>query len=279
MKKYKIICSVIILTGLCLGYKCYKYYREVNVDKTAPIISYDGDLVISVNASLEELLSGVKAIDEVDGDVSDTLVIENYSKISDDNKVNVTYAAYDKSNNVAKVTRIIEYTDYQLPQFKLNKPLIFNSVKLTSLLGSIEAYNVRGENISNRIRVQYQQDPSEMNKTDINYPINFAVTDELGGTKSITLNVDIVDNKINYNNDIEVNLKDYLIYVDKNEKINLSRYLDSIVYQNEEQRINYRNLEIETDLDTSVSGVYDVYFNYTLSNNLSGYSKLVVVVN
>ena len=224
-------------------------------------------------------MSGVKAIDEVDGDVSDTLVIENHSKISDDNKVNVTYAAYDKSNNVAKVTRIIEYTDYQLPQFKLNKPLIFNSVKLTSLLGAIEAYNVRGENISNRIRVQYQQDPSEMNKTDINYPINFAVTDELGGTKSITLNVDIVDNKSNYNNDIEVNLKDYLIYVDKNEKINLSRYLDSIVYQNEEQRINYRNLEIETDLDTSVSGVYDVYFNYTLSNNLSGYSKLVVVVN
>ena len=279
MKKYKIICSVIILTGLCLGYKCYKYYREVNVDKTAPIISYDGDLVISVNASLEELLSGVKAIDEVDGDVSDTLVIENHSKISDDNKINVTYASYDKSNNVAKVTRIIEYTDYQLPQFKLNKPLIFNSVKLTSLLGAIEAYNVRGENISNRIRVQYQQDPSEMNKTDINYPINFAVTDELGGTKSITLNVDIVDNKSNYNNDIEVNLKDYLIYVDKNEKINLSRYLDSIVYQNEEQRINYRNLEIETDLDTSVSGVYDVYFNYTLSNNLSGYSKLVVVVN
>ena len=69
-------------------------------------------------------MSGVKAIDEVDGDVSDTLVIENHSKISDDNKINVTYAAYDKSNNVAKVTRIIEYTDYQLPQFKLNKPLI-----------------------------------------------------------------------------------------------------------------------------------------------------------
>ena len=120
MKKYKIIFSVIILTGLCLGYKCYKYYREVNVDKTAPIISQDGDLVISVNASLEELLSGVKAIDEVDGDVSDTLVIENHSKISDDNKINVTYAAYDKSNNVAKVTRIIEYTDDQLPQFNLN---------------------------------------------------------------------------------------------------------------------------------------------------------------
>ena len=93
----------------------------------------------------------------------------------------------------------------------------------------------------------------------------------------ITLNVDLIANNKDFNN-VEVQLKDYLIYVKKGTKLNLTKYLDKIIYQDEEQKINYKNLEITNTVDTTKEGVYDVYFNYTLKDNLSGYSKLVIVV-
>lgn len=276
MKKLKIIFGLLIIM-IIIGYWYFKQLKVNNSDKQPPTINYNDNLITTVNASNEELLKGVSAYDEVDGDVSNSLIIENISKISDDHKVNITYAAYDKSNNVAKMTRIVEYQDYQLPHFKLNKPLIFTSLKNTNLLNAIEAFDVNGSDISNKIRMQYQQNPYEIETTNITYPIIFTVSDKLAGTKEITLNVDLIANAKDYNN-VEVVLKDYLIYVKKGTEINLTSYLDKIIYQDEEQKINYKNLEITNTFDTTKEGVYDVYFNYTLKDNLSGYSKLVVVV-
>lgn len=276
MKKTKIFFGVIVII-IIIGYKYFKYIQENNLDKQPPTINYSDNLITTVNASDADLLAGVSAFDDVDGDVSDSLIIENISKISDDHKVSITYAAYDKSNNVAKMTRIVEYQDYQLPHFKLDKPLIFTSLKNNNLLEAISAYDVRGNNISNKIRMQYQQNPYEIETTNASYPIIFTVTDDLGGTKNITLNVDLIENNKEYNN-VEVKLKDYLIYVEKGATLNLANYLDKIVYQDEEQKINYKNLEISNNFDLMTEGVYDVYFTYTLKDNLSGYSKLVIVV-
>lgn len=276
MKKTKIFFGVIVII-IIIGYKYFKYIQENNLDKQPPTINYSDNLITTVNASDADLLAGVSAFDDVDGDVSDSLIIENISKISDDHKVSITYAAYDKSNNVAKMTRIVEYQDYQLPHFKLDKPLIFTSLKNNNLLEAISAYDVRGNNISNKIRMQYQQNPYEIETTNVSYPIIFTVTDDLGGTKNITLNVDLIENNKEYNN-VEVKLKDYLIYVEKGATLNLANYLDKIVYQDEEQKINYKNLEISNNFDLMTEGVYDVYFTYTLKDNLSGYSKLVIVV-
>lgn len=276
MKKLKVFFGLLIVVSI-IGYYCFKQLQINNKDRKPPTINYSDNLITTVNASDEELLIGVSAYDEVDGDVSDSLIIENISKISNTHKVNITYAAYDRSNNVAKMTRIVEYQDYQLPYFKLNKPLIFTSLKDTNLLNAIEAFDVKGNDISNKIRIQYQQNPYEIEPTNITYPIIFTVSDELGGTKEITLNVDLIANNKDFNN-VEVLLKDYLIYVKKGTKLNLSSYLDKIIYKDEEQKINNKNLEIINTVDTTKEGVYDIYFNYTLKDNLSGYSKLVVVV-
>lgn len=81
-------------------------FLYLRLDRTAPVISFgENDTVYTEGMDTDLLLSGVRAVDSRDGDVSDTLLIE---KISDTAKgdVIVTYAALDRSNNVAKASRI-----------------------------------------------------------------------------------------------------------------------------------------------------------------------------
>lgn len=94
------VCAVdtLILAG-CI-------YLYVNQDRTAPAISFsDEEIVYTDGMDEEELLNGVSAYDEQDGDVSYSLLIEKVSNTAD-GQVVVTYAAKDASNNVAKNSRI-----------------------------------------------------------------------------------------------------------------------------------------------------------------------------
>lgn len=83
-------------------------FLYLNLDKTAPEISFvedDGRLIYSESMNEEELLEGVSAFDDKDGDVTESLVVEKVSETAY-GKVIVTYAALDSSNNVAKKSRM-----------------------------------------------------------------------------------------------------------------------------------------------------------------------------
>ena len=54
----------------------------------------------------EELLSGVTATDETDGDVTGSLVVEKVSEVGDGTVI-VTFGARDRSNNLVKASRIM----------------------------------------------------------------------------------------------------------------------------------------------------------------------------
>lgn len=83
-------------------------FLYMNLDRTAPVISFDDEdrkLVYSESMSEEELLEGVSAVDDRDGDVTGSVLIEKISETADGNVI-VTYAALDSSNNVAKRSRL-----------------------------------------------------------------------------------------------------------------------------------------------------------------------------
>lgn len=83
-------------------------FLYLNLDRTAPVISFadnDSRLVYTESMSDEELLEGVSAFDDVDGDVTKSLLVEKVSETADGNVI-VTYAAIDLSNNVAKKSRM-----------------------------------------------------------------------------------------------------------------------------------------------------------------------------
>lgn len=78
-------------------------------DKTAPEIEFDHtEIVYNQGDDLQTLLGHVKAVDDVDGDVSDSLMIESINVLSDE-EAKIIFVAKDENNNVAKEGKIVRY--------------------------------------------------------------------------------------------------------------------------------------------------------------------------
>lgn len=80
-------------------------------DKTPPNITFDKKKEYRKDMTKEELLEGVTAWDEKDGDVTDSLKIEFLVSDPEENTVVVTYVARDKSNNIAKENLVLDYQE------------------------------------------------------------------------------------------------------------------------------------------------------------------------
>ena len=83
----------------------------VTDDRKGPEIELpaDGDVTYEEGSDTAPLLEGVTATDEKDGDVTDSLVIENIFPNDDHTSASVVYAAKDSHNNVSKATRRVNY--------------------------------------------------------------------------------------------------------------------------------------------------------------------------
>ena len=67
-----------IVTIVCFG--GFMYYENIILDTTPPVITCsETTLTCSVNADEAELLSNVTAYDDVDGDITDKIIIEGIS--------------------------------------------------------------------------------------------------------------------------------------------------------------------------------------------------------
>lgn len=83
-------------------------FLSMGQDRTAPVISFvQNELTYSDGMDESLLLEDVEAVDDRDGDVSDSLLIEKIA-VTTKGDVIVTYAAMDSSNNVAKASRVYQ---------------------------------------------------------------------------------------------------------------------------------------------------------------------------
>ena len=100
-----------ILFVLCAALGGFTTVQYRSRDKIPPVISFSEADALTYEEGMtdEELLRGISAYDDVDGDVSDSLKVEFAAVDPEDGTVTVTYAARDKSNNVAKASQILKY--------------------------------------------------------------------------------------------------------------------------------------------------------------------------
>lgn len=95
-------------------------YSRYHSDRTAPEISFEGTLKYTDGMTEEELLSDVSAVDEHDGDVSDSLIVESVTVNQAEQTAVVRYAARDSHNNVAKKSRTLSAGDGKDTGFEQN---------------------------------------------------------------------------------------------------------------------------------------------------------------
>lgn len=288
MKKKTIKQLVLIAICFCilLG---YQLWDRIRTDTVAPVIQFNDQMPeYSVTANESELLAGITAKDNVDADVSDTLVLESIQMVDPDKRiVSVGIAAFDKSGNVAKAQRQICYIDYVRPRFHLSKPLIFSENSVIDVTKVIAATDVIDGDISNHIRSTII---SEGSLTVVGtHDVEFRITNSLGDVVKMTLPVETVNASLF---EAKLTLTDYLIYMDVGDSFNPKSYLDTYTLTSTETSLknglpNGYSLETVGSVDTQVPGVYSVDYKvfYTNPNSTAaipkvytGYSKLIVVV-
>lgn len=188
MNKFcKIIC-IILVAGIFAGFGYYYYQsnRPSHSDKPVITLNKDAKNKVSVKTTEQDLLKDITATDKEDGDVTSSVIIESMSTFIDKNKRNITYVAFDGDNNVTKLTREIEYTDYKAPKIEEVKKLEISSKKISEILACFKATDVIDGDISDRIKIDELTVTSSKNET---YDVVLSVTNSCGDvtTKSASI--------------------------------------------------------------------------------------------
>ncbi len=273
----KILQSTVIALFLVvsIAFSVLFFYENMVVDREAPVIVCDGvPLEVSVNASDRELCSGLTASDDVDGDITDRIIVRRISRLIDARHAVIYYAVFDSSSNCCTYSRYITYTDYRKPSFSLSQPLIYSLNAQITLNDRLSATDVIDGNISNRIRVS----ANNIANTAIGeYPIGVQVTNSTGDTSLINLTVSIQNYTAQHP---VIYLDEYLIYIESNTRLDIESLREHIVSVRESSygdTVDPSEVEITGEINYSVYGSNNITFSYTNEDGLT-YSVILTVV-
>ncbi len=271
---------LLVVTALCCAaFAVYRICCAVAVDHAAPEIMIPaGELQVSVDAGEEALVQGVTASDDRDGDVTASLVVESVSAIFDGNKATATLAAFDSAGNVAKAKRTLCYTDYQGPRFTLSAPLLFREGRSYDVFALVGATDPIDGDLSSQVKGTLVSGQASMTERGV-YEVEFRVTNSLGDTAYLTAPVEVCSAEA-YDN--QATLSSYLVYLKTGGEFRPRDYLVSMRAGSAAVDLSSGipedvSLSVQSDVDTSVPGVYSV--TYTLERgNYTGMTRLLVVV-
>lgn len=246
---------------------------------------------VSVEADDAAILEGIIANDAEDGDLTHKLIVEGMSRFISKGKRSAKIAVVDSNDNVTEITREVVYTDYESPKFSLAAPLIFQ-VGTSKLDGTIKAEDMIDGNITGKIRMK--TDVSDLGEREGSFAVTFTCANSLGDSSEIPLTITF-DNKAADSAYPKIALTNYLIYVKQDAWVNPWDYVSSLtaekstyhqtweddryILSGDSKDITEGDFDIASGgLNTSVPGVYEVFFSYTDSQGRTGRSCLVVVV-
>ena len=267
---------IVLFVIIAIAFVILFCYDRLVLDHVPPKIICDGArLEVSVRATDEELRKGLMATDDVDGDITDRIIVRKVSRLVGSNSAVINYAVFDNASNFSTFSRNIYYTDYYQPRYSLSQPMIFNVNSLVTLVDRLTAYDVIDGDISARIRLSAANISTSV---EGEYPLSLQVTNSTGDTSPLALTVQIR----NYTSRHPViYLSEYLTYAELGSEVDLEKYRDLIIGARENvdgPSVNYDDIMITGKVDTSHAGSYDVKFSYINRENLSYNVILTVVV-
>ena len=282
MKRLNALLLMVLAVAIGL-FACYHIWVHNRLDTTGPVLYVeDGLLEISVKDTADQLMTGIKAVDDRDGDVTPSVLVESIYGINEENVTTVTYAAFDRAGNVSKIQRKVRYVDYEAPRFRLNGSLTFAFGSGFDLMEYLGAHDVLEGDIGRRIHATLISGTKSI-EAEGRHQVKLQVTNNLGDTVELVLPVEVYDPEWYV---ADVQLKEYMIYLEKGEQFDPRAYLEEFIFRGEP--IDMRKgtpdgvtVEIINDVKPAVPGVYEVTFILSKSLNMNTYSgiaRMIVVV-
>lgn len=264
MKVLHRITILLFILALC-AYFGVQYYYNTTLDRVSPVLQCSEEVLnVSVQDGEDVLLAGITATDNVDGDLTDQIMIQGISRLLSTDTARVSYVVFDSSDNMATCSRTIRYMDYERPRIQLNKPLVFYPYPqgncMTEMATMFTAQDVLDGDISDRIQIT-STNVSDSHEGTYNAVIQ--VINSLGDVESIP--VKVVISNFGAGNQL-IKLSRYITYVNQNSTFSPENFITYSAAQ----------VQVESDVDTSSPGCYQV--RYSCEKNGQLYEVYMAVV-
>ncbi len=263
-----VITLFLLVTGV---YVWFHFNNQAHRDESVPFIRFDSDVLqVSVDAVEADLLQGVHAYDEKDGDLSDRVIIEKSSNFVEKGLLNITYAVVDNDRHTVKATRRVHYTDYKSPRFSFKQAMRFEVGSDFNILKVLGANDMIDGNISDRIKLTGSD--LSANVPGI-YRMQAQVTNSRGDVGYLRFNVTMVQAG---RPALELKLREYLIYVKMGGEFNPDDLFLEVAYDG--QPLTDYDLELSSSVDLSQPGMYSIRYLARDQRDMTGETELVVIV-
>lgn len=291
MRRLRIAIIVLfVLSGI--SFAGYNVVSRLAEDHTPPEISCDSDTV-SVSVEDEdidqELLEGVTAKDNKDGDLTDAVRVSSMSNFTEPGKRTITYAVFDKAGQAATLTRTLEYTDYTSPQIQLSAPLRYSLEEMSdvSLTENMSVDDCLDGDLTSQIRATYNDSIYIQQPGD--YTVTVQVSNSAGDTCSVPLTLTVTDSSDSNERDKYYPvLSQYIVYTNVGEQVDLASLVVGLERNGSEYLFTdpdaaslpgtRENVSISGDVDYGTAGTYNVDYQFTSESGVTATTKLAVVV-
>lgn len=269
-----LILSIVALVIAAMLFIAYSLFNRLRSSNRAPVIYCESDTIyVSVDATDEDLLVGVTALDEEDGDLTSSVVVGNISSFSGKGKCEITYAVFDSGNKVATAKRQLYYTDYHPPRFVLKDDFVFYAGESANLLKNVSAFDCIDGEISNRISMAWIENDDDSKIAE------FQVINSRGDISMLTAQVTTVERSSQ--NAPSIALSDYLVYLEAGAMLDPLDYVKSItvskkIYTPNEYGRDTLSYDLG-DFNSAVPGLYRIGI-FCDSGEAVGMAELLVMI-
>ena len=245
----------------------------VGRDTTLPEITARSDtLEIPCDYTQEQLLEGVSASDERDGDLTSQILVGDFSRFIDPGICDLTYVVFDSADHMATMTRRVTFSDYHSPRFALEQPLCFEagSTNNTEVRAMFTVEDMLDGDLTDWI-TYVETDASYSIPGD--YTITMEVRNSFGDTVSYDFPIHIVEEN---SQTVEIRLTSGLVYVEQEQSFSPTAYVDSVTGASGEALASSL-LTVDSTVDTSTPGLYEVHYELNQAGSY-GQTWLTVIV-
>lgn len=253
------IIRAILLACAVLAFAVFEVSEVLELrdkDRFSPQITAETDLVeVPCAYTREDLMEGIRAWDEEDGDLSDQVVLGTFSRFLEPGVCNLTYVVFDNADQAASLTRTVRFSDYHSPRFTLAAPLVYQEGRgayndIVEVLGAWDVLD------GDRTEWIVRTDTNLNFQTAGEYSVSFEVSNSLGDRSSIQLPVHVIPKQAEEGGIV---LSTGLVYLNVGQSLDPVQYIQRVTAADGTE-MDPGVVNVSSQVDTQAAGCYEVHY-------------------
>lgn len=225
-------------------------------DPAVPQLTAESDLIeVPCTYTRQDLMKGVRAWDEEDGDLTDEVVVSTMSRFLEPGVCSLTYVVFDHADQATSLTRKVRFVDYHAPRFTLATPLVYEEGTgsyndIVSTLGAQDALD--GDRTEWIVRTA-----SNLNFQTIGtYSASFEVSNSFGGSSSVQLPVHVIPTQTGEGG---IALNTGLVYLEVGQRLDPAQYIQCVTAADGSE-VDPATVQISSTVNSQKAGCYEVHY-------------------